>query len=96
MEEMRECGWRPIETAPKDGRPILVWWAGQPTMARYSATTEYVYETVGWGPFRRQKLIEQRGTPAFHAAMYIARDAAWGIFEKIGPTHWMPLPESPE
>lgn len=37
-EELLELGlWRPIHTAPKDGKTILIWYAGEPIHAAYLA-----------------------------------------------------------
>lgn len=37
-EELLELGlWRPINTAPKDGRTILIWYAAEPIHAAYLA-----------------------------------------------------------
>lgn len=34
---LREPVWQPIETAPKNGRPVLVAWANKPTWAPVTA-----------------------------------------------------------
>ena len=61
--------WKPIETAPKDGTPVLVAWSGlsfHPVVAHY--------EGCLWGTL----------------------SAGFGFEPLCAPTHWMPLPPSPE
>lgn len=75
--------WQPIETAPKDGREIIVWgvrggdwgytepewtWTG----ARWSGGSLSV--PAGW--------YETKATPRYSNG--------------FSPTHWMPLPEPPK
>lgn len=64
--------WQPIETAPRDGGPILGW-SNEGVM--------YVCWSCGW----------------------TARDGRWRFFDSgkgetysFYPTHWMPIPASPE
>lgn len=76
--------WQPIETAPKDGRDILVYREGlcyvavwEQTWQRWMVRTERI-------PGERDAAVclEQVG----FGSMIVAR----------GPTHWMPLPAPPE
>ncbi len=49
MSEM-EKGWQPIETAPKDGSPLLLYrpWDDK-TMARDSGYPGAIWHSGGWG-----------------------------------------------
>ena len=75
-------GWRPIETAPKDGEPILIWkpnerMVGEYMMAAYwDNSDEPGFVPVG-GQHRQGYLSSVTGTPQ-------------GF-----PTHWQPLPAPP-
>jgi hypothetical protein len=77
---LREVGWRPIETAPKDGTNYLIYVREfkQPVrMSSYEITERFVngksdYRTEGWTDCR-----------SLMGNQYL-------------PTHWMPLPEPPK
>jgi len=48
-ERVREVGWRPIETAPKDGTPILAW-RFYPVAVRWDASAPtYKWDAVHLG-----------------------------------------------
>ena len=76
----KESGWRPIETAPQDGTPILAW------NAEYGAReTRSITYTPG-SPGFAEGLTDrwwQWDEPKNN----------WSL--KWQPTHWMPLPEPP-
>jgi len=74
--------WQPIETAPKDGTPVLVWadaagWSGN--FARMCACY-HQHQWRVYGPV----LGEPR-----------AGNVTWQWFGEVRPTHWMPLPDPP-
>ena len=75
-------GWRPIETAPKDGEPILIWkpnerMVGEYMMAAYwDNSDEPGFVPVG-GQHKQGYLSSVTGTPQGY------------------PTHWRPLPAPP-
>lgn len=82
--------WKPIETAPKDGTPILLW-GGRPDSSSDfigfdTNTSTFPSETVvGWWEEYRPGAGEWR---------YCSYDS--GIYgEWEDPTHWTPLPEPP-
>lgn len=75
-------GWQPIETAPRDGTPVLICWAA-PGYSASMAVAEWdqdyaemdFTDGVGWRD-----------------------GSDYGCGGMIGamPSHWMPLPEPPE
>jgi hypothetical protein len=74
-------GWRPIETAPRDGSVINVWLADadQDDAAFYCVHgTRF---SSGWA-FANGKFRPIGGLP--------------GIPVQVQPTHWMPVPEGPQ
>jgi hypothetical protein len=95
--EPSDGGWRPIETAPKDGTEILLGapaqvFRGQPTEPRSTIghwmTDEECREPVGdcGGECRCPEY-------KFHDPYWISWDG--GFTEEHPPTHWMPLPSRP-
>ena len=75
--------WQPIETAPKDGTPILVF---------------DVSEHYGDAP-RGQTVMVVRYraySPNDYRAPGGTWEAPYGPCSADNPTHWMPLPEPPK
>lgn len=73
--------WQPIETAPKDGVPILAW--------------GYMHDDGGpWFADRRSFMGEM---PNWHVLFYKDGTGwvGWLDGSVDGPTHWMPLPPPP-
>ncbi len=75
--------WQPIETAPKDGTPILaslgpfmyiVFWSDHPDLKH-----PYAWWEQGHAEWENEKLI------GYHEHFYPA-----------SPTHWLPLPKLPK
>lgn len=77
-------GWKPIETAPKDGTTILLW-------------SEYMSEpcTGAWGTQSHGRL----GWNAKHDGMWVVEsehDLSGTTYKEIAvATHWCPLPAPP-
>ena len=83
--------WQPIDTAPKDGSPILLGYyrknldgsiyqqGGQPIVAR-------------WLPQR--KAARRRGDAEANWAAHTERLLSGD--QPFAPTHWMPLPKAPD
>lgn len=73
-------GWRPIETAPKDGSTVLVWFSdlynGTADLARWD-NDQYARKPRPYWTGNRERIL---GTVAYRQGK---------------PTHWMPLPEPP-
>jgi hypothetical protein len=84
-------GWQPIETAPKDGRKLIVWYTNRnlkprTVFARW-LTDEQAAETDGDGV-------------GLEAGWYECVDN-WADYTEVAihegePTHWMPLPAAPK
>ena len=76
--------WQDIETAPKDGRTILVaggaCWDTDETYPEPRAVQEAM--TANWDAFR---LRWDAGCSGSHGEVTV-----------VEPTHWMPLPAAPE
>lgn len=75
--------WQPIESAPKDGRWVLIFRDGRQYVARWSSG----YETWGVSVARvrgEETAMENVGRLAFYE--HVAAE---------GPSHWMPLPPAP-
>lgn len=84
LKRVRESGWQPIETAPRDGAEIIVWGTipkdrypkGEaPEDRSFIATVHWESEEDAWD--------EQSGW--FCSA----------VDKIVPPTHWMPLPTPP-
>jgi hypothetical protein len=76
--------WQPIETAPKDGRDVLLFWCDE-----YGPDTIQVYACGHWREFGDGS----RGWigESFHAS----EKCFWTRLLGEHPTHWMPLPDPP-
>lgn len=81
---MDASGWRPIESAPKDGTDVLVYRGGRTYVARWLT----LWET--WGVTVER--VPGEGNEPFTG---IGRLAFGGHVAAEGPTHWMPLPAPP-
>lgn len=72
--------WQPIETAPRDGTPILAWsemYGGKVVMANWRMDSYAVRPKPYWS-FNDERTYGTR------------------MVRMCQPTHWMPLPEGPE
>ena len=74
--------WSPIETAPKDGTNVLLYYPGysrKEWIGRY-----YKNETYSHGVLTRKSEGWHNGA-----------DTLLGMVKECDPTHWMPLPSPP-
>jgi hypothetical protein len=72
--------WQPIETAPKDGRDIIVMYIHIETPIVHAAfwlEDEDATEETGWWTYDWSEVSRTK------------------MDEHYTPTHWMPLPEPP-
>lgn len=89
-------GWQPIETAPKDGTPILLWL--NPPLETSSACGYAVpgilNVVVGWASDNWRRGVDwecgfcEEGAADTNGSGPV-------LMLKVDPTHWMPLPASP-
>lgn len=84
--------WRPIETAPTDGTPLLLFCPGMTAWLRLEGLPDIVvglWDTdIGWNPggwYSDVGDVDQ-GSDSF---------GAYFQHERLSPTHWMPLPKPP-
>lgn len=87
--------WQPIETAPRDGTPILGYFPGSSDPDLFAAASisicrwrEFTSE-IQWELIDKEKELWKRSwtTPA----LFESEDGMRG-----NPTHWMPLPDPPK
>ena len=80
--------WQPIETAPKDGRAILIY---EPTGRYGNLQSDYQAERNG----PRVKFDDYRFAIGYWRPY---GSGGWGNrnCSDVNPTHWMPLPEPPK
>lgn len=86
-EAARENGWRPIESAPKDGTEIIGYREDAGAfLIRYTAPVEFMTE----------REYEQIGESAEISDWFYADFLSGGRLEgDEAPTHWQPLPLPP-
>lgn len=76
--------WQPIETAPKDGTPILIW------------IRDRLYEAM-WCEhrFKPSSYIGEDADEDGWWGIRWAEIDSYGVSPDEMPTHWMPLPNPP-
>ncbi len=80
---MSAVGWNPIETAPKDGTEIDLWFIDHNGY-------RYRIPDAKWMP---RKYDPHKGEHAWHDWN---PEFEWDPLEGGEPTHWMPPPEPPQ
>jgi hypothetical protein len=102
--------WRPIETAPKDGRRILIYWPnysyevqgpGEPLIdiGWWTKNSRLNESSINWRP--RLSASELLGLGESEASdEYFTNTGEWDCYglsiKRHAPTHWLPLPPPPE
>jgi hypothetical protein len=88
--------WQPIETAPRDGSPILIY---QPD---YDVGGERAQHrtSLHWRVDASGSLVDGPGVPVDDHRYAIGYWRPWGGWgnrnsARVNPTHWMPLPPVP-
>ena len=92
---MKASDWQPIETAPKDGTPIL--------LGRKAADEDdWGISTLGWWQDSEPDGVDCMGSDAGFIDYQVNNffpGRSFGAekhrYRESQPTHWMPLPEPP-
>lgn len=79
IQRLRGQGWQPIETAPKDRKPILGW------------NEQYDILLVRWASLEEVD-PDWDGEDDFEC--WLDEATGW-LEDDLTPTHWMPLPTPP-
>lgn len=84
MELLMTNEWQPIETAPRDGRALLLWgiYAGEINGIKDVQVIDVGYYSNGKSDYGSEGWWNSSGGDAY---------ACW-----VRPTHWMPLPNPPK
>lgn len=91
--------WQPIETAPRGGKPVLLWLKKPMDERRYVTEGKIPCITIGWdnaGTGQKTRWVsvevEDCGAMGGECTGWMHD---WECID-IDPTHWMPLPEAPK
>ena len=85
--------WQPIETAPKDGRPVLLW-LERKISRNYTVSGLCDLLVIGFWQHGRWVSIEVEDCGSMGGEL-TGWMADWCPLD-VSPTHWMPLPPPPE
>lgn len=90
LQSQQPAGWRPIETAPKDGRMMLLFYTNSNGLPRVVV--------AGW--LTDDEAAETDADGFGLEAGWYERIDNWGEYYQVAihegePTHWMPLPPAP-
>jgi len=83
VQEERQ--WQPIETAPKDGTTVLLWWR-----------SEFAGDVVDWWACGEWKVFGDGSKGWIGESFYTSEPDFWTRLIAARPTHWMPLPSPPQ
>lgn len=76
---MQEDEWQPIETAPKDGKPIMV---------MHDDVGSFIMQ---WGHIQTNEFFAPGQVGMWVAP---DRSMTWAVHDDVGPSHWKPLVEA--
>lgn len=90
MHDAAPSGWQPIETAPKDGRKVILFYLNRNNLSRTVMATWVTDE---------QAAETDADDVGLEAGWYECIDN-WDDYSQVAihegePTHWMPLPAPP-
>jgi len=88
MGDAAVSDWQPIETAPRDGTPILLFWDEGHLDSRFVG---YFDTEANEAPHRDNRSMYPFGPFVWRISM-----ADCGAVAEELVTHWMPLPEPPK
>ena len=87
--------WQPIETAPRDGTPLLLWCPGMCSWNRKDGMPDLVVGLWWVDPYSSRDLGAWYSDVGDVDQGYEST-GAYFEHESLRPTHWMPLPPPPE
>jgi hypothetical protein len=82
-------GWQPIETAPKDGTSILI-------LRGETIPDIPLIEVASYSDGAAAEELGYREFAKYGAWMVWNAPDNWYLVDVAEPTHWMPLPETPD
>lgn len=90
-EPAETSGWQPMETAPTDGTPIVVWWEGDYHVARWGSL--WHPDNMRWLVRSAERLLP--GQPRTVSELGPITNEFEIAAGHKGPSHWVPLPAAP-
>jgi len=85
--------WQPIETAPLNDEPVLLYCPGVKSWNRKDGMPDIVVGVWEWGWAGRDgRWYSDIGD----VDQGYESTGAYFVHEELSPTHWMPLPEPPK